>query len=237
VISEHEYKVRHKDELVGEMAVIDPGAPRSASLDAAVNHTTVFQISTEAFHRVASAHPQLWEGIARVLADRLRQRDSLFVPPNEKPVVFIASSREGADIRDKAVASLGRPTRELRPWNKPGIFRPTRNTLEELERHAREVDFAVIVVTPDDLNESRGLVRFIPRDNILIEFGIFMGALERDRAFLLVKGDPDLALASDLHGVTVLYFENDDELADKLREVDASIDEQGRMFRLKRADC
>jgi predicted nucleotide-binding protein len=111
------------------------------------------------------------------------------------------------------------------------MFRPSAGTLEELERHAREVDFAVIVCTADDIRDSRGKEALVPRDNVMLEFGLFMGGLERQRTFLLVAADPDLALASDLHGVTVLYFKSDSELVDCLDDIDSAIRRIGRIYR------
>jgi predicted nucleotide-binding protein len=65
----------------------------------------------------------------------------------------------------------------------------------------------------------------------MLECGLFMGALERERAFLLASVDPDLALASDLDGVTALYFRNDSELAERLDDIEATIERRGRMYR------
>jgi predicted nucleotide-binding protein len=231
VINEHEYRVRKRGEMIGEMAVMEPGQRRSADLIAAEPQTMLFVVPATAFHKAAQEHGAIWECIARVLSSRLRQRDEMFVPPNPKPVVFIASSSEGSDVVAKAQIRLQASDRELKPWNQPGIFRPTLNTLEELERHAHEVDFVVIVVTADDIRDSRGKVAFVPRDNVLLEFGLFMGGLERQRVFLLASKDADLALASDLSGVTVLYYSDDSELADRLSEIDQTIRRLGRIFR------
>jgi predicted nucleotide-binding protein len=100
-----------------------------------------------------------------------------------------------------------------------------------LVRHAHEVDFAVIIVSTDDLRDSRGSTSLIPRENVMLECGLFMGALERDRAFVLAQNDRDLALPSDLKGVTALFFSNEDELAEKLQEISETVDRKGRMLR------
>jgi predicted nucleotide-binding protein len=236
LINQHNYCCRGRNELVGEMAILDPGAGRSADMLAVNDRTVIVEVTAAEFRTIAADHPKVWECIAKEISCRLRERDKYFVEPNEVPVIFVASSSEGSDVRDGAVNFLKKPDRELRPWNQLGIFRPTRGTLEELHRHSHEVDFAIIVVTADDILETRGTVKLAPRDNVMIEFGLFMGALERDRAFLLVKGDKDLKLASDLHGITILYFSNDSELHDRLQEIDAQIESQGRIYRLRRSE-
>ncbi len=213
------------------MAVIEPGERRAADLVANDDDTFLFVIQAADFLATAKEHGEVWECIARELASRLRQRDEMFVPPNPTPVVFIASSTEGSGILEKAEAALSGPGRVMRPWNQPGIFRPTLGTLEELERHAHEVDFAVIVVTTDDLRDSRGITTLVPRDNVMLECGLFMGALERERAFVLAQSNPDLALPSDLKGVTALFYKDEAELAERLREISETIDRKGRMLR------
>jgi predicted nucleotide-binding protein len=154
------------------------------------------------------------------------------MPPNAKPTIFIASSGEGKAILEKTAAFLKRSEWDVRPWNETGIFTPTLGTLEELERQAHEVDFAVIIVTPDDICESRDKVSFSPRDNVMIELGLFVGSLERKRAFLLTSVDPDLKLASDLHGATILYFNDDAQLDARLGEIEKAIQRIGRVYRL-----
>jgi predicted nucleotide-binding protein len=47
-------------------------------------------------------------------------------------------------------------------------------------------DFAILVLTPDDLTQSRGKQQPSPRDNVVFELGLFIGALGRDRVFMVV---------------------------------------------------
>lgn len=65
----------------------------------------------------------------------------------------------------------------------------------------------------------------------MIELGLFVGGLERQRAFLLTSVDPDLRLASDLRGITGLSFKEDAELELRLREIETAILRVGRMYR------
>lgn len=145
VVNSHQYKVRCRGDMIGEMAAIEPGERRSADLLANEDNTVLWVVQASDFLAKAGEHGEIWECVARELAGRLRQRDEFFMPPNTKPTIFIASSSEGKAVLEKAVAFLTRPEWEVRPWNQPGIFKPTLGTLEELERQAREVDFAVIV--------------------------------------------------------------------------------------------
>ncbi len=58
-------------EHVGEMAVVDPGAPRSASAIATCD-SIVGRISESDFSALADRYPRLWRRIALELASRLR---------------------------------------------------------------------------------------------------------------------------------------------------------------------
>ena len=88
-------------------------------------------------------------------------------------------------------------------WHQ-GIFGAGAYTMEELAQTARLVDFAVLVMTPDDVLETRGATRPAPRGNVLLELGLFMGALGVNRVLILTPKSPELELPSDLHGVTRL---------------------------------
>lgn len=58
-------------EHVGEMAVIDPSAPRSASVTA-TSDSVVARIAEPDFSALADRYPRLWRRIALELASRLR---------------------------------------------------------------------------------------------------------------------------------------------------------------------
>lgn len=86
-----------------------------------------------------------------------------------------------------------------------------RALLQKFRDHAI-VSFAVALFTPDDLGEVATKVKvledlkFRARQNVVLEFGYFVGTLPEGYAVALVKGDVDLP--SDLAGV--LYIRVDD---------------------------
>jgi CRP/FNR family transcriptional regulator, cyclic AMP receptor protein len=196
---------RASGEHVGEMALIDPGARRSATV-LAREPTVAAVISEPAFTSIAVRHTNLWRALASELGRRLRQRGNLVVQPHAKPLLFIGSSSEAAPL---ARAIRGRlPTASLRValWTK-GLFGASRFPLEDLEAQLRLADFALLVATPDDRVSSRGRARNAPRDNVVFELGLFMGALSRSRTFLLAPRGLDLKIPTDLLGLTTLLYE------------------------------
>ncbi|MGC4089434.1 MAG: nucleotide-binding protein [Polyangiaceae bacterium] len=91
-------------------------------------------------------------------------------------------------------------------WSE-GVFGASRSTIEALEVQLRLSDFAVLVAAKDDTVRSRGEEKDAPRDNVIFELGLFMGALSRTRTFLLVPRGTDLKIPSDLLGQTPLLFD------------------------------
>ena len=67
--------------------------------------------------------------------------------------------------------------------------------IEKFEKHATEVGFAVVLLTPDDVAESA----FRARQNVIFELGFFVGRLGRGRAAILRRGSVEIP--SDLYGV------------------------------------
>ena len=73
--------------------------------------------------------------------------------------------------------------------------------IEKFETYAKQVAFAVVLLTPDDLGGpvSASAQTTRARQNVIFELGYFAGKLGRGRACLLRKGDVEIP--SDLYGV------------------------------------
>jgi predicted nucleotide-binding protein len=128
------------------------------------------------------------------MADRVP--DAAFQPPN--PRVFIGSSVEGLRAAELLALCLEYDTEPV-VWK--DAFRLTRGTLESLVEIASRVDFAVLVLTADDLVLKRNQADAGPRDNVIFELGLFMGTLGRDRTFFMYNRDDPPNLPSDLVSV------------------------------------
>ena len=103
-----------------------------------------------------------------------------------RSMVFVASSSEGLDVAKKLESLLqGKITQraDIEPWT--GAFELTATYIESLEKTAAQADFAVLVLTPDDVTTSRRKNTLAPRDNVIFELGLFMGHLGRERCFII----------------------------------------------------
>jgi CRP/FNR family cyclic AMP-dependent transcriptional regulator len=191
----------------GEMALIDPSAQRSASV-VAVEPTITARISEQDFRDIAEKHPKIWRYLATELGNRLRQRNRYVSQPNAVPVVFIGSSKESTPILKTLVAGLDNLHVILLPWT-ADLFWPSKAAIEDLETLLPNTDFAVLVFGPDDTTFSRHVAAKSPRDNVLLEFGMFLGAIGRTRTYFLKPKGIDIKVPSDLFGLKPLEYDYD----------------------------
>ena len=123
--------------------------------------------------------------------------------------VFVASSTEGKEIarelRAKLQEELGDSAR-VQLWAHG--FESGQAVIEELERFVRESDFAIVLLTPDDVTTQRSVEKSSPRDNLIFELGLFTAGLGRDRTSAWTETGVDMKLPSDLAGVTRILFDN-----------------------------
>ena len=110
-------------------------------------------------------------------------------------------------------------------WNRKGSIS---FIIEKLIKKTRECDFAVILLTKDDITfeeNDGGKREIVPRDNCVFEAGLFTGALGPDfkRCFLLSSVE-QTALPTDLQGLVYIKISeyngknNNQEAKDSLEE-------------------
>lgn len=189
---------------VGEMALIDPTARRSAT---AVAHepSVLVRVSEVSFSALADRYPRLWRTIAVDIGNRLRERNRFLQEPHNQPVVFIGSSSEDLEIANEIQFGLSRDPMVVSVWNQ-GIFLATHAAIESLVKAVADSDFAVLVVSPNDLIKSRGVDAHGPRDNVIFELGLFIGGIGRERTFFICPKSVELKIPTDLLGVTPLEY-------------------------------
>jgi predicted nucleotide-binding protein len=120
------------------------------------------------------------------------------------PSLFIGSSTEGLPIARALQAELDEECESV-IW-KQDFFVPMGTTASTLLEKAKDFDFAAFVFTPDDSLTMRGSEHMAVRDNVILELGIFLGALGKERVFIIYPRDQKLRLPSDLAGVTCLTY-------------------------------
>jgi hypothetical protein len=124
---------------------------------------------------------------------------------NNRPCVFIGSSSEGRHIAEAIQLNIDAVC-DSTIWSQ-GVFGLSEGTLEVLVEEIQNFDFAILVLTPDDLVESRGETKFCARDNVLLEFGLCIGTLGRKRTFAVYDRLTEIRIPSDLAGVTLASYQ------------------------------
>jgi hypothetical protein len=124
-----------------------------------------------------------------------------------KPSLFIGSSSEGLEAARAIEVNLHKDA-EVTLWNE-GVFGLNTGTLEALVNALDRFDFAILVITPDDVVTNRTITAQAPRDNVMFELGLFMGRLGRSRTFAVCSASQDMRLPTDLAGVTLASFDDD----------------------------
>jgi CRP/FNR family cyclic AMP-dependent transcriptional regulator len=196
---------RTSRDSVGEMALIDPSVRRSASVSA-LSTVTAFKIAEPQFKTITASNARVWQALAQVIAERLRQRNQFHRPPNDLPVLFIGSSVEGLSIAQEIQLGLKHDKIKVRPWSMPGVFGPGGISIDVLTREVDLSDFAAFVFGPDDKVFSREEAYEAPRDNVVFELGLFMGHLDRNRSFIIKDQHADIKIPTDLLGVTPITY-------------------------------
>lgn len=145
-----------------------------------------------------------YEACLTLVEDMRKKATGASPAPSGRQRVFLGSSTEGRRVAE--YLQLGLDTvADCTLWSQ-GVFGLSRGNLENLVEASTQYDYAILVLTADDLVTQRDLVRNGPRDNVLFEFGLFMGALGRERTFAVYcENDPPL-LPSDLAGVSFATF-------------------------------
>lgn len=213
-INGREVATRRAGQNVGEMATIDPSEPRSATIRA-TESTVIARITEAAFASLAERHPRMWRRLAVELGNRLRERAVHVRPKNDRPVVFIGSTAERLSLARAVQAACGHDPWTVRVWT-DGVFGAGKTPIESLMAQIDQLDYGLLVVTHDDVVVSRDTSTPGPRDNVIFELGLLLGALGRDRTFMVrLREEKDLKIPSDLGGVTPLEIVpgSDDDLA------------------------
>jgi len=200
LVNKREVATRERGTHVGEMTLLEPTARRGASI-VAKEKTVLLKVPEKKIIGIAEEYPDLWRQFAIELSSRLRGYSKFIREPNSTPVVFIGSSSEALGEAAYLHRSLQQREAVAHLWTK-GVFQLSQTTIEDLVSIAKESDFAVLFLTPDDITTSRGRRKASPRDNVVFELGLFVGAIGRQRTYVAVPEGKELKLPSDLLGVT-----------------------------------
>lgn len=118
---------------------------------------------------------------------------------------FISSSTEQLSVAEALEQNLASENMEPTLWRRD-THKASQYNLESLLKQADVSDFAVFVFNPDDRLRKHKKTFSVVRDNVLFEFGLFMGILGRDHCFIVHSQEVKPDLPSDLQGLSTLQY-------------------------------
>lgn len=205
LVNQRDVATRRSGQHVGEMALIDAASQRTATI-ITLGPSVLAKISEPQFTRIANSNPYLWRNISIELVRRLDERRKFHRIPNQHPCFFIGSSKEGLPFAVALAAAIPGDTASVKLWSE-GVFGASHFPIEDLSALLDSADFAALIISADDTVMSRGRELQAPRDNIVFELGLFMGALSRNRTFLVVPQGVDIKIPTDVLGINTLRFD------------------------------
>lgn len=116
--------------------------------------------------------------------------------------IFIGGASEDSGTLREIESWVSEHDKKAWPWDKPGTFKLGCSTFPTLIDISRQVDAAILIFSPNDEVYYRGDTAGQPRDNVLIEYGLFASALGPEKCAIAVVGDSKIA--SDLAGISFL---------------------------------
>ena len=191
-----------------------------------------YTLTVEGYSRVTepeqtmAQEPKLRDPNAQPLtriAER-EQEETMDKPPNTQKV-FVVHGRDHAP-RNKVDIFL----RKL--GHEPVILEEqpsgSKTVIEKFEANS-DVDFAVVILTPDDVGNTVGSSdepQGRARQNVIFELGFFVGKLGREKVCVLQKGTTEIP--SDFHGVVYVPMDETDgwhtKLAREMEHAGVSVD-------------
>lgn len=122
--------------------------------------------------------------------------------------VFIGSSSEGRQIADIVSDALSRSNNKIKNYKlEPCLWdyadwKLNFAILNSLVEFPQKYSYSIFVFTPDDTVISRDEETKRVRDNVLFEFGLFVGQKDgTNKAFVIHPKDKDFVLATDIKGI------------------------------------
>lgn len=156
-------------------------------------------------------------------------------PMPSRPRVFIGSSAEGLSTA-KAVQRALDHACQVRLWSQ-GIFETGGVGLQSLLDATENFDFAVFIVDIADTIKTRKKTKNTARDNVIFELGLFLGAIGKERCYIVYDRTKKPDLPSDLNGVNPATYElhDDGDLDSSLGAASSTIEERIKAVKAKLA--
>lgn len=117
--------------------------------------------------------------------------------------IFIISSSEAIELAKAVSTNLDGYNTTI--WDR-SVFLPGETPVGSLVKSIGRNDFAIVILSPDDLTKSRGTNYASPRDNVIYEFGMCTALLGIERTIYLFPKSPVVKIPSDINGINGIPY-------------------------------
>lgn len=82
--------------------------------------------------------------------------------------------------------------------------------IEKLEEYSADIGYAIVLATPDDQGKanSESTYKFRVRQNVVLELGMFLSKLGRDKVAILLKESDNFEKPSDIQGLIYIPYQS-----------------------------
>lgn len=214
----------HLDLLVTDIQMaVEPGT-RLSELETGGGKTAGVALAKHLRHRfprvplifwTSAYDPQLRDTTRKLSSARLipKRRDPAEVldaiseklddiKQGNRPRIFIVHGHDTEllqEVRSVITGRFGLP--EPIVLREQGSF--TKTLIEKIEQEAMNIDLVIVLLTPDDkvIAEAEGRIVNRARQNVIFEFGYFMGLIGRGQGNIIVMHKGNVEMPSDVHGL------------------------------------
>jgi predicted nucleotide-binding protein len=134
-------------------------------------------------------------------------------PEDGKPCLFIGSSSIAKDVAYEVKNKL-KDVAHCDVWDE-SLFKDGKTTIENIETFINDYEYSVFIFNNDDKLYERNN-QSVPRDNVILEYGMFLQKNTRNKTFFIVpngfkkfdsKKDDGVHIATDLAGVCCEFYD------------------------------
>lgn len=129
--------------------------------------------------------------------------------PNKE--VFVVYGHDNA-ARTQLEAMLRRW--ELKPLIMEQLVSSGQTIIEKLEEYTNKASFGIVLATPDDIGYPKNdetKKQFRVRQNVVLELGMLLSKIGRERIAILLSQAEDMEKPSDIDGLIYIPFKNNVE--------------------------
>ena len=91
---------------------------------------------------------------------------------------------------------------------------PSSTIIEKLEEFTAQVNFGIVLATPDDVGYPKGdesQKRYRARQNVVLELGMLLSRIGREKVAILLSQTEEMEKPSDIDGLIYIPFKDDVE--------------------------